>query len=106
MILTEKKEGHEAKSKRRWHYSAAKKLSTLLRKITSKHYDYCYCLNCLHSFKTENKRKFHEEVCKNKNFCGIVLPSEKDSVLEFNQYMMSDKMPHIIYADIESLIKK
>ena len=25
---------------------------------------------------------------------------------EFNQYMKSDKMPYIIYADIECLIKK
>ena len=32
--------------------------------------------------------------------------SEKDNILEFNQYMNSDKMPYIIYADIESLIKK
>ena len=34
------------------------------------------------------------------------MPSEKDNILEFNQYMESDKMPYIIYADIESLIKK
>ena len=34
------------------------------------------------------------------------MPSEKDKKLEFNQYMMSDKMPYIIYTDIESLIKK
>ena len=34
------------------------------------------------------------------------MPSEKDSILEFNQYMKSDKMPYIIYADTESLIKK
>ena len=27
-------------------------------------------------------------------------------VLEFNQYMKSDKMPHIIYADSESPIEK
>ena len=32
--------------------------------------------------------------------------SEKDDILEFNQYMKSDKIPYIIYADIESLIKK
>ena len=32
--------------------------------------------------------------------------SENDSILEFNQYMKSDKMPYIIYDDIESLIKK
>ena len=32
------------------------------------------------------------------------MPSEKDNMLEFNQYVKSDKMPYIIYADIESLI--
>ena len=31
---------------------------------------------------------------------------EKEKILEFNQYMKSDKMQFIIYADIESLIKK
>ena len=34
------------------------------------------------------------------------MPSEKDNILEFNQFMKSDKMPFIIYADIESLIRK
>ena len=34
------------------------------------------------------------------------MPSEKDNILEFNQYMKSDKMLYIIYADIETLIKK
>ena len=31
---------------------------------------------------------------------------EKDNILEFNQYMKSDKMPYNIYAEIESLVKK
>ena len=30
------------------------------------------------------------------------MPSEKDNKLEFNQHMKSDKIPYIIYADIES----
>ena len=34
------------------------------------------------------------------------MPSEKNNILEFNQYMKSDKMPYIIYSDIESLIRK
>ena len=41
-----------------------------------------------------------------KDFFGIVMPSEKDNILEFNQYMKSDKTRSIIYADIESLIRK
>ena len=34
------------------------------------------------------------------------MPSEKDKILEFNQYMKSDKTPCIIYAEIESSIRK
>ena len=34
------------------------------------------------------------------------MPSEKDNILELNQYLKSDKMPYTIHADIESLIKK
>ena len=41
-----------------------------------------------------------------KDFFGIVMPSEKDNILEFNQYMKSDKTRSIIYADTESLIRK
>ena len=31
-----------------WHYLAVKKLSAVLREITSKHNGDFYCLNCLH----------------------------------------------------------
>ena len=34
------------------------------------------------------------------------MPPEKYNILEFNQYMESHKMPCIVYANIESLIKK
>ena len=83
------------------HYLAVKKLSALLRGITSKHRGNFYCLNCLHSFRTKNKK-----ACKNKDFRGILMPSEKDNILEFNKCIKADKMPYIIYAEIESLIRK
>ena len=98
MISSKRKEG--------WHYLAVKILSTLLRKITSKHHGDFYCLNSLHSFRTENKLKSHEKICKDRYFCGTVMPSEKDNILKSNQYMTSDKMLYINYADIESLIRK
>ena len=63
-----------------------------------------YRLNCLHSFVTESKLKSPEKVCEKKIFCGIVLPNQKNTILEFNQCMKSVKMPYFIYADIESLI--
>ena len=60
------------KKKEGWHYLPVKKLSTLLRGIISKHHDGFYCLNCLHSSRTENNLTSHEKVCKNKDACGIV----------------------------------
>ena len=97
MISNEEKEG--------WRYLPVKNLPALLRRITSKNNgDFC-CLNC-HSFRTENKLKSHEKLCKNKDLSGIIMPSEENKILEFDQYMKSDKMPYIIYADIDSLILK
>ena len=63
-----------------------KKLSTLLRG-RAKHHGNFYCLNFLHSFRKEDEVKSHEKLCKNKDFCGIIMPSEKDNILEFNQCM-------------------
>ena len=56
--------------KKEWHYLAVKKVSTLLRGITSKYHSDFYFLICLHSFRSENNIKFHEKICKNKEFCG------------------------------------
>ena len=54
-------------------------LSRLLNGITSKHQDDFYCLNCLRSFATENKLKFHEKICKKKHFYGTFLSTRKDN---------------------------
>ena len=76
--------------------SCSKKISTLLRGNNKNNKNShgvlmlyqnamaIYCLDCLHSLRTENKLKSHEKVCKNKDFCGIVLPSEKDKILELS----------------------
>ena len=50
---------------KKWHYLAVKSLSVLLRGVTSTNNEDFYCLNCLHSYRTENKLKQHENVCEN-----------------------------------------
>ena len=52
------------------------------------------------------KLKSHEEVCKDKKFCEVLNPSEKNNILEFSQYMKSYKMPYFFYVDIEFWIKR
>ena len=66
---------------KQWHYLAIKKLSALLREITSKHYGTFYCLNCLHSFATEKTLESHKKVCQNKDFCNVIMPSEDTKIL-------------------------
>ena len=73
--------------------------------MASKHHGYFYCLNCLHSFATENKGESHKKVCENKDFYQVVIPSEDTEILEFNQYQKPDKAPFAIYADSEFLIE-
>ena len=80
--------------------SSNKKLSALLRRITSKYHGDFYCLNCFHSFRAKSKLELHEKVCKNKDFCNLVMLSEDTKILEFNQYRKSDKAPFINYADL------
>ena len=86
--------------------SCSKKLSALLRGITSKNCGDFYCLNCLHSFRTKNKLESHKRGCENKNFCYVNMPSDDTKILEFNQYQKSDKALLIIYADLECIIKQ
>ena len=54
----------------------------------------------------ENKLKIHEKICQNEDFSGVEISLEKNKILKFNQHIKSDKMLYIIYADLESLIKK
>ena len=47
-----------------WHYLVVKNLPGLLRGITSTHKEDFYCLNCFHSYRTENKLEAHKKYVK------------------------------------------
>ena len=49
-----------------WHYLAVKSSSRLLRGITSNHDGDYYCLNCFHSYRTENKLNVHKKIREKK----------------------------------------
>ena len=89
-----------------WHYLAVKSLSRLLRGISSNHDGNYYCLNCFHSYRTENKLNDHKKVCENHDYCNTEMPNKDNNLIKYNQGNKSIKLPFIIYADLECLLKK
>ena len=64
----------------KWHYLVVKNLSRLLRGITSNHKEYFYCLNCFHSYRTENKLEAHKKICKNHDYCHVEVPTKNNKL--------------------------
>ena len=89
-----------------WHYLVVKNLSRLLRGISSNHDGDYYCLNCFHSYRTENKLNANKKICENHDYCNIEMPSPNKNVIKYNSGEKSLELPFIIYADLECLLKK
>ena len=91
---------------KKWHYLAVKSLSTLFRGKASNHNGDFYCLNCFHSYSTENKLKKHERVCNDHDYCHVEIPNEDTKIIKYNRGEKSLKALFVIYADFESLLEK
>ena len=90
---------------KKWHYLAVKKLSALFRGITSNNNGDFYCINCLHSYRTENKLKRHENACKNYDCCYVVMLNEDNKIVKYSHGEKSMKVPFIIFAEVEYLLE-
>ena len=55
-----------------------------------------YLLLELSSFVQSNKFKSHKKVCKDKDICSIVIPSEDNKILAFNRCQISNESQSII----------
>ena len=55
---------------------------------------------------SKNKLESHKKLFENKDFSGVVIPSEDTKILEFHQDQKSNNASSIIYANLESIIKK
>ena len=91
----------------KWHYLVVKNLSGLLRGITSNHQGDFYCLNCFHSYRTENKLEAHKKICETHDYCHVEMPTKnKNNIIKYNHGEKSMKLPFVIYADLECLLEK
>ena len=90
----------------KWHYTAVKRLSGLLRGVTGNNNGDFNCLNCFHSYRTENKLEKHKKICENHDYCHVEMPNEDNKIIKYNQGEKSLRSPFIIYADLECLLEK
>ena len=67
---------------KKWHYLAVKKLSALLRGITSINNGDFHCLNCFHSYSTKEKHKKHKNVCVNHDYYYVEIPKEDNKIVK------------------------
>ena len=86
--------------------SCCNKFTAWFRRITSNHKEDFYCLNCFHSYRTENKLKKHKKVCESHDYCYVEMPEEDNKILKYKKGEKSMKVPFIIYADLEYLLEK
>ena len=88
------------------HYCLVKNDSRLLSSQVSKHNGKKYfCDRCLNSFWCEKSLNNHLEYCSNHEAVKIDMPKKEESVLKFKNYHKGERVPFMIYADTESLIK-
>ena len=90
----------------KWHDLVVRSLSALFRAITLSNNGDFYCLNCFHSYRTLNKLKRHETVCNNHDYCHVDMPQEGKNILKYHHGDKSLRVPFIIYADLECLLKR
>ena len=81
----------------KWHYLAVKSLSALFRGITSNHKEDFYCLNCFHSYSTENELKKHKKVCENHDYCYVEMPEEDIKTIKYHNKKKFMKVPFFIF---------
>ena len=88
------------------HYCLVKNPSRLLSKQVSAHKEGTHiCFRCLNPFWSHKSLEKHWEYCKNHEAVKINMP-EKGTILKFKHHERSERVPFIIYADTEALIKE
>ena len=87
------------------HFTAIKSLSALLRGVTSMNNGDFYCRNCLDSFRTKNALDDHYEACKDHDFCYVEMPEVGKNILRYQEGSKSIRVPFVIYADTECILK-
>ena len=90
------------------HYCYVKRVSALLFDQTKNSNAKHYCMLCLTGFSREDLLKSHKKYCNGVNGkpTRIAMPEEGKNTLSFQNHHRQMKVPYMIYADFEALVRK
>ena len=87
-------------------HTAIKNISRLLSKLNGKsNCAYHFCMNCLNGFWTVSARDKYYECCSSNGHVKVKMASEKEKWLKFHDRQYQFKVPFMLYADFESILK-
>lgn len=89
------------------HYCWIKNLSALVgSQMTKNEHKKWICDRCLIHFRSHEKLEKHKILCESMNGCAIEMPPVGNNYETFKNYKNQIKIPFIVYADTESLLKE
>ena len=62
-------------------------------------------MNCLNGFRTESARDKHYKYCSSHGEVSVKMPGENEKWLKFYDGQYQFKVPFMLYADFESILK-
>ena len=104
LIITD--DGERSDGVKNWHYLAVKSISALFKGIMSNNNGDYYCLNCFHSYRTNNILKKHERLCGKNDYCHVKMPKKDNKIIKYNHGDKPLKDSFIVIADLECILPK
>ena len=88
-------------------YTTIKSISRLSSKLNGKtqHAYHYHRMNCLNDFRIESARDKHYEYCSSNGHIKVKMPTEKEKRLKFQDGQHQFRIPFMLYADFESILK-
>ncbi|XP_077278945.1 uncharacterized protein LOC143906623 [Temnothorax americanus] len=91
----------------RGHFAWIKNLSQLVNlQLTAKRCAKHAGDRCLHYFYAQEKLAAHSVDCGRMNDCAILFPNENDKWLSFDNYDKKERLPFVVYADLECVLER
>ncbi|XP_020297964.1 uncharacterized protein LOC109862346 [Pseudomyrmex gracilis] len=88
------------------HFAWIKNLSRFVSSQLSKRKTAQYiCDRCLHYFHTSDKLAVHTVDYERLNNSAVVLPAEEKNCLKFENYNNKERVPMVVYADLECVLE-